>query len=149
MDTYRQPPIAVQSRADFTWSSAYCVRRDKTTIHDVEDGRVWLNPSDTDSLLKAFFDIRDNILQPPSNLEALRQFLARADLRAFTTASCVTALPIKVALLDDRRDEIGRPGMVRDWESDNYTRFPPQGHSIFREALDEVGLYRRMSANVI
>ena len=61
-----------------------------------------------------------------------------------------------LALLDDRRDPAGmKPavpgqpaesnGQSRNWETEEYSSYPPDGDDMWRGALDERALYNRLS----
>jgi len=141
MNLYRQQPFASRGRRDFRWDVRFCVRqRDK---YNPEDNRVLENPAATAQLIDAFFDEQESILDPPCyNFVALKEFLHQGDLQCLNIAR-----PI-LALLDDRRDQPGGHGLMRDWDSEKYARLPPPGDSVERLTLDEGRLFTKLRENV-
>jgi len=101
------------------------------------------NPASTADLIDAFFDEHESILNPPCyNYVALKEFLVKADLQYLTTRTR------NLALLDDRRDDSGGDGCMRNWESDRYARQPQPGDDVQRLVLDEGALFTKLRENV-
>jgi hypothetical protein len=141
MGSYRQTPAILRGRHDLRWDLRFCVRQ--RVKYNVEDYKVLENPASTADLIEAFFEEHDSILNPPYyNYVALKEFLAQADLQHLTTSKPA------LALLDDRREESGNDGSMRDWESDRYARQPPSGENVQRLVLDEGALFTKLRENV-
>jgi hypothetical protein len=101
------------------------------------------NPASNAELIDAFFDEHDSILSPPCyNYVALKEFLLKADLHHL-----ITRRPI-LALLDDRREDSGADGSMRNWESDQYARYPQPGDDVQRLVLNEGALFAKLRENV-
>jgi hypothetical protein len=141
MNSYHQIPLPSHSRHDFRWDKRFCVRqRDK---YNPEDNKVLENPGTTEQLIEAFCDEQESILNPPCyNEVALKDFLRKADLQDLNTARPV------LALLDDRREQSGNDGSMRNWESDRYAREPLPGDCVERLIFDEGRLFLKLKEHV-
>jgi hypothetical protein len=141
MNSYRQHPLASRGRHGFRWDRRFCVRQRQK--YNVEDNKVLENPASTAALIEAFFDEHQSILNPPCyNYVRLKEFLQEADLQHLSTSGRV------MALLDDRREDSGGDGSMRNWESDRYARQPPEGSNVARLAVDESALFTKLRENV-
>ena len=142
-----------------TWDEHFTVRQ--VQFYHAENKRVEdLDPFPAEKpRLKAFLAALTTALDPPEcNFVRLTAFLNEADERDLEIPTHAAALR-QVALLDDRRDPFGlRPrvqghplesnGEKRQWDADTYYREPTPGENIWRNALDERALYRRLAENV-
>lgn len=160
MDVLRLPRLHARGRHSCQWDKRFCARRNAS--HKAEDLHILddADPNDPDNtdpqeantmtLIQEFFDVQPSILDPPCfNFRALKMFLAIADFEEAKAASQSAPIsPRKIALVDDRRDRMGGEELVRNWESETYSRRPPEGHDIFIEALDEVELYAHLLQKV-
>jgi hypothetical protein len=141
MSAYRQTLSIPRGRHDFRWDSRFCVRQ--RLKYNVEDNKVLENPASTADLIDAFFDEHESILNPPCyNYVALKEFLVQADLQHLTTSRPA------LTLLDDRREDSGGDGSMRNWESDRYARQPLSGENVQRLVLDEGALFTKVRENV-
>lgn len=148
MDVYQRGSTPFRRIRDFTWDKKFTVRQTRR-IHLAEDDRVVENPTDTRTIVDAFLDIRKGALDPPEfSHEALEEFLYKGDLRFLATSTSPTIHPEKLAFLDDRRDETGGPELTRNWESEKYARYPPEGHDDFTKALSVRDLYKKLKEKV-
>lgn len=138
---HRQHPFTSSRRHDFCWDRRFCVRQ--WIKYNPEDDKVLENPATTAELIEALCDKKESILTPPCyNYVALREFLNQANLQHLNTRR-----PL-LALLDDRREQSGSAGSMRDWESDRYARRPPPGDNVQRLVFDEGGLFTKLKENV-
>jgi hypothetical protein len=141
MSAYRQTPSNIRRRRDFLWDRQFCVRQRQK--YNAEDKKVLENPASAADLIDAFFDKHESILNPPCyNFVALKEFLVKADFQHLTTRRP------NLALLDDRREDSGGDGSMRNWESDQYARQPQPGNNVQRLVLDEGVLLTKLRENV-
>jgi len=151
-----QPMLLPVFRNAFQWDRRFCVRRPHA--YASEDTRVPATGNETG--VTAFLSVWSSVLDPPNfSYELLTSFLNQAnveDLNDLTRHPTLSPL----ALIDDRRDPAGlregapgQPGesngQTRNWESDQYARWPPVGESVFRQAGNERQLYQRLVQDVI
>lgn len=160
MEVSRPSPLDFRRRHGYKWDKQFCARRNAS--HKAEDIHILDDPdpndpdsigaqhADTATLIREFFNIRQSILDPPClNFRSLKKFLAVANFADAMTPSRRTPVsPRKVALVDDRRDQTGGEELVRNWDSEAYSRRPPEGHNIFTRALNEKELYAHLSEKV-
>ncbi|KAL9625601.1 MAG: hypothetical protein Q9160_000314 [Pyrenula sp. 1 TL-2023] len=160
MDALRLPRLHTRSRHSCQWDKKFCARRNAS--HKAEDIHILDNAdpkipnsrgpqeASTETLIQKFFKVQPSILDPPCfNFRALKTFLGMADFKeAKATSQSAPISRRKVALVDDRRDRMGGEELVRNWDSETYSRRPPEGHEIFVEALDEVELYAHLLQKV-
>jgi len=155
MTSARPLPLPV-FRDAFQWDRRFCVRRPNS--YRSEDTRVPAMENET--AVTAFLSVWSSVLDPPNfNYELLASFLNQAnveDLNDLTRNPTLSTL----ALIDDRRDPAGlregppgQPGesngQTRNWESDQYARWPPVGENVFQQAGDERQLHQRLVQDVI
>ncbi|KKY22767.1 hypothetical protein UCRPC4_g03093 [Phaeomoniella chlamydospora] len=114
------------------------------TVKDIE-----LDIIDTETLMRAFFEgsREQNVLIPPDfNCEALWKFMKKGSVNYLrdVTSIAVTHSDSLLALIDDRRDEMGDKITQRPWESESYMENSPNGINDYFEALSERGLFWRL-----
>lgn len=158
MTSPRPLPLPVFRNA-FRWDRRFCVRR--PNAYGSEDTRVPTMGNET--AVTAFLSVWSSVLDPPDppnfSYELLASFLNQANIEDLTDLTRQPTLST-LALIDDRRDPAGlregppgQPGesngQTRNWESDQYARWPPVGENVFRQAGDERQLHQRLVQDVI
>ena len=142
-------------RNTFRWDRRFSRRQ--LGLYAAADIRVPHDPSFPNrTKVESFLNAWSSLLDPPCcNYEPLRKFLnseREADLENPMLMVGLSTL----ALLDDRRDPAGmKPavpgqpaesnGQSRNWETEEYSSYPPDGDDMWRGALDERALYNRLS----
>jgi hypothetical protein len=139
----------------FVWDPHLSVRQ--PIAYKAEDNKLVVDPTQT--VVTAFLEHQSSHLDPPHfTFKKLRDFLGEGnieDLEDGTRPATISYL----ALVDDRRDPCGldeqQPGqqlssngLTRIWTSEKYTRRPIKGQNLYREPLDERGLYSRLRLQV-
>lgn len=103
-------------------------------------------------MIDEFLKIFTSRMQPPRRYETLRRFLQRTGARSLPEAlrTCPTDKRA-LAMVDDRCDpSMGAEGTgkLRQWESEEYRRFPPSGLNVQVYGANAEMLYKQLQKDV-
>ncbi|PIG87092.1 hypothetical protein AARAC_004323 [Aspergillus arachidicola] len=135
------------------WRKEFSVRQ--TTIYHGQDNRLRVPIGG--SVIDEFFNSSNLDLAPPRRHEFLRKFLDQTGARSFPEALRTTPADKRVlAMIDDRCDPCLRFSDIpestsflpmRQWESEEYMRRPPEGIHCHIYGADAEMLYDRLNQN--
>lgn len=131
METFTSPRYS-HSPHSLHWAKDFAIRQ--VTSYHGQDNRLKIPTNG--SILDEFFNSCNVELSPPQRHELLKRFLSRAGARSFPEAAKFGPEDKRVlAMVDDRCDPCTQftnipentflP--VRQWESEEYMRRPPEG----------------------
>lgn len=136
----------------FYWKEEYSTRQ--TELYGRLDQHLKAPPGC--SVVDGFINCWTSDLEPPRRYEVLRGFLGRTGARTFPEAlrTC-PADKRRLAIVDDRCDPLAdledTDGLLlplRQWESDEYNRFPPKGVNARIYGADAEMLYNHLKEKV-